>query len=343
MKKFFKRTSVFILVLLIFFTFKKFFTPYYLGDKTIYAKYTDFSKQPEKYNTVIFGSSRLYRHINSHLLDSLMSTRNYSTYNFAAPGTFVPAAYFLFDNFIDSQKSRTINRAFLELQTLSHYSDDNCTTTIASYWNNIKYLNFSFNYIKQSDYTVETKKQLLNCYLKSFLFGYYDFSSYLNLFRPTELDEIGYRGYLSLEEAMNVKRENVSLINRWQDFHSDTSDLKKRINAAIYAEKLLKNSFNTYHHKYLTSLIEKSKNSGIELFFIIPPRLSQDQYEELIPLAKALPQNHIIKLYNYSDYSEFYRAEYSFDIGHLNTEGANLFTKYLAEEIKKLNISAHQN
>ena len=340
MKKFIKRITVFILVLICFFAAKKFFTPYYLGDKTIYAKYTGFSERPEKFNTVIFGSSRLYRQINSHLLDSLMNERNFSTYNFAAPGTFNPATYYLYENFIDSRHSKTVDRAFLELQTLSHYTGSNCTTTTASYWNNAKYLLFSLNYINHSTYSADIKKELYSCYLKSYLFGFYDFSNFLNLFRPIDMDEVGVNGFLSMEEAMNIKDENASLIERWQDFRSDTSEISERIEAANQAVTTAMNyEVNTYHQQYLTSLIEKSRNKGIELIYIIPPRLTESQYNELVPLANSLPQNHVIELYNYSDYSEFYRAAYSFDIGHLNTEGANIFTKFLAEKIKDLNTS----
>lgn len=342
MEKFIKRVTFFVLVMFCFFALKKFFTPYYLGDRTIYAKYTDFSERSENFNTVIFGSSRLYRHINSQLLDSLLIDHEFSTYNFAAPGTFNPATYYLYENFIDSRHSKEIDLAFIELQALSHYSESNCTTTIASYWNNTQYLIFSLSYINRSNYSFEVKKELYSCYLSSYLFGFYDFSNYLNLFRPINTDEVGENGFLSLEEAMKIKRENTSLIERWQNFHSDTSNISVRIEAANHAVTSSINlEVNTYHQQYLNSLIEKSRNKGIELFLIIPPRLSESQYNELVPLANTLPQSHVIELYNYSEFSDLYKSEYSFDIGHLNSKGANLFTKFLANEIKNIKISVH--
>jgi hypothetical protein len=344
MKKFIKRIFVFTLLLIVFFIAKKFFTPYYIGDRTIYAKYTDISEQDEKFNTFIFGSSRLYRHINSHLLDSLMSNGNYSTYNYAAPGTFNPAAYYLFENFINSSESNTVDRVFIELQSLSHYSENNCTTTKASYWNNSKYLLFSLNYIYNSQYSRDKKKELYSCYFKSYLFGFYDFSLFLNLFRPINMNEVGDNGYLSLENAMYLMRENSELKERWNDFHSDTTELHDRIEAAkVAAASISNNEVNRYHLDYLNSLIEEAESKGIQLIFILPPRLEESQYDELIPLAHALPQNYVIQMFNYSEFSEFYRADYSFDIGHLNTKGANLFTKFLAEEIKKLTNSENQD
>lgn len=344
MKNFIKRILVFTLFLIVFFIAKKFFTPYYIGDRTIYAKYTDISEHDEQFNTIFFGSSRLYRHINSHQLDSLMSNTNYSTYNFAAPGTFNPAVYYVYENFINSNQIKTVNLAFIELQSLSHYSESNCTTTKASYWNNSRYLFFSFKYIYNSQYSRAKKRELYSCYLKSYLYSFYDFSLLINLFRPINMNEVGENGYLSLENAMYVMSENSELKERWNDFHSDTTELSDRIEAAKVAAASISNyEANRYHLDYLNSLIEKAKDKGIQLIFILPPRLNESQYDELIPLANALPRNHVIQMFNYSEFSEFYRAEYSFDIGHLNTEGANLFTKFLADEIKKLNISEYQN
>jgi hypothetical protein len=154
------------------------------------------------------------------------------------------------------------------------------------------------------------------------------------------MSEVGKNGYLSLESAMNIMRENAELKDRWNDFHSDTSELNSRIEAAQLASaSISRNKVNTYHLNYLNSLIDNSRKKGIQLIFILPPRLAESQYDELVPLANALPENNVIKLFNYSDYSMLYKAEYSFDIGHLNTEGANLFTKFLAEEVKDLNTS----
>ena len=54
MNKFLKKIAVFIFILICFLLTKKFFTPYYLGDRTIYAKYSDISENFEEYNKPTF-------------------------------------------------------------------------------------------------------------------------------------------------------------------------------------------------------------------------------------------------------------------------------------------------
>ena len=171
MNKFIKKTIVFFILLLTFLFLKKIITPFYIGDKIFSAKYADFLKRNEQFNSVVFGSSRLYRHVNSMYLDSLLTDYNISTYNFSNGGTYNPESYYLYDNFINSIESGNIKCAFIELQQLHPYSEGNCKTTKASYWNTTRYLFYSFDYINNSEYDSKTKHELYECYLKSYFFG----------------------------------------------------------------------------------------------------------------------------------------------------------------------------
>lgn len=342
MKQFIKRVLFFFAFFLLILITKKQITPYYLGDKVFNAKYEDYSRDEEQFNSVIFGSSRLYRHVNTLLLDSLLSDYNFSTYNFANWGTYNPESYFLYDNFLNSIDSGKIKIAFLELQQLHPYSNDNCRTTKASYWNTLKYLFFSIEYINHSNYIYEKKQELYKNYLKSYFFGLHDFLFLENILPSKKIKEIGENGFYPLEKAMNEHGVNNKYKKRWDEFHSDTLELENRIKAAkIDAETISPKALNKHHLKFLNSLITKSEQKGIHLIFVLSPRLKKDQYSELIPLSYALPQENIIQLYSYSRYNKFYLSDYSFDVGHLNTKGANLFTEHLALNVKEIKARRH--
>lgn len=341
MRKFIKKIVVFFIVLTALLLIKKEIAPYYISDPIFKAKYDDFSKRKESFNSVIFGSSRLYRHVNVLYLDSLLNDYNLSTYNFSNGATYNPESYFLYDRFLESKDSENIKYAFVELQQLHPYSDSNTKTTKASYWNTIKYLYYSFVYINNSDYDSEKKQELYSCYLRSFFFGLFDFSFLKNIFKSSEIMDIGNNGFYPLEKAMNENDKNDGFKKRWEKLHSDTTLLKNRIESAkIKIESIPSKALNKYHLKFLNSLISRSSQKGVKLIYILPPRLTNNQYNELIPICNSLPPENTIILYSYSVYGDLYTIDNSFDIGHLNSKGANLFTKYISDDFKKINVSA---
>jgi hypothetical protein len=338
MKKFIKKGIIFILLLVIILVIKKLITPYYLGNRTYKDKLEYFNNNynNEKYNTVFFGSSRIYRHINSALFDSLLNKTDVKTFNFATAGTFNPESYYLYDNFINNLDGKEMDYAFLELQSLFNFSKTNSQTTKGSYWNNLHYLNYSINYILASKDNNLRKNEFISNYSRSFIYSFLDFKILLNYLSLNSKKRIGLNGFYPLEKEMIETKGKNSLETRWVNFHSNPAVLKTRIEAAQKTKNLNSdNSINKYYLNYLNSLINKSKQKGVNLVFILPPRLSEGEYLELIPIVNLIPRQHVIKLNDPEKYKELYIEEYSFDIGHLNSEGANIFTNYLVHEFKK--------
>ncbi|GLB50333.1 hypothetical protein [Neptunitalea lumnitzerae] len=330
MKKFLLKTFIFGAIFLFLLIIKKHVLPYYTGDATFMTKLEDFDSKSKKFNTVFFGSSRIHRHVNTTLLDSILNDYNISSYNLSVAGTYNPESYYLYENFIDNKTNGEIKLAFVELQALYQYSENNYETTKGSYWNTEKYLDYSLNYIENSNYTEEQKKEMSDSYFKSYLYGYYDFSIFSNITKVAlNLTKVSKNGFDPLESKMS--KGNSALMKRWNDFRADTSALNDRIKATL--TPIAESKENTYHLNFLKNLINKSKAKGIQLIYILPPRLTLEHYKELVPICNKLPSNNIIKLNDYNKYRELYEVKYSFDIGHLNNEGANIFTTYLAEEI----------
>lgn len=125
---------------------------------------------------------------------------------------------------------------------------------------------------------------------------------------------------------------------RFDKYHKDTLQIQERIDAIRTLEKT--NFRNLYpveaHLSHLETLILKSKERGIHLIYILPPRLTLDDYKEVYPVFNYIPDRHKIGPPKYEALKEIYMTEYSFDIGHLNEAGALKYTNYLAKRINEI-------
>ncbi|MGB5982872.1 MAG: hypothetical protein WBG46_12070 [Nonlabens sp.] len=349
MKIFLKRLVLFFSLLMAILVLKKIFTPYFLGNVYFKPKLEYYNKNYETkdYNTVFFGSSRIFRHINPNVLDSIMSDENIETFNFGTVGTYNPESYFLYENFINNQADEKIDYAFLEIQALNDIDAKNLATTKGNYWNSIEFLNFAINYISDTNKSDSEKSDLMARYFKSHLYSYFD----VKIFKHYSMDtkntarRMGSDGFYSLDDDLEETPNNRVLNQRRENFLADTEVLKERRQSVLdIYERTSDMVLNEFHYTYLLSLIEKSKEKGIDLIFVLPPRLTEEQYLELLPISNQLPKRNVINLSDPKTYDKLYMNEYSYDVGHLNARGAILMTTYLANEFKdKLQLRDNGN
>lgn len=320
---------------------KKRATPYYLGNEDFTEKMAYFQKHQANYNTVFFGSSRIYRHLNSVLLDDILKENDLRSYNFAYAGIFNPEAYYLYENFIEQTEENQIKYALLEIQSL-RLSAKNATTTKGSYWNTVPMLKYSIE-CKMDNQSIWALKNSISVYIKSFIYGLFDIKVLKNALNRKSLENPkGINGFYPLDQEIKGAEKN-KYSKRWTDFHSDTTQVQPKIASAVNQAFYLKGhkKVNRGHYKKLKELLLTSKNKGIHLFFIIPPRLNKESYEELVPILNLLPQENTLSVYEYEKFKDLYLTENSFDSGHLNSEGANIFTNYVSQLIKeKINTPA---
>ena len=332
MRKFISSLFLFLVIFLLIVSVKNQLIPYHVGNPTYSSKLRTFEANSDKFNAVAFGSSRIYRQLNPILLDSLLGNYSFSTYNLASAGCYNPESYFQYENFIESLETGEIKYAFLEIQPLHTFGRSNEKTTRGSYWNNLSFLNYSIKYILHSD--SKTKVASIKSYISSFIFRLFDYSIILNSFNRNVFEQ-GSNGFFSLEDQMKV---NTSYYNRAKEFQSDTTILNARIESAAQIASIKKSNIevNDIHYKSLLRLIDTSDRNGIHLFLIIPPRLSSSTYKALIPICNALPDSNVIELAEYPKYKELYLVKNTFDAGHLNDEGADIFTSALAREVNEI-------
>lgn len=338
MKKYLVKLFVITIIIFSLLSFKKYFTPYYLGDGLYSSKLADFQKKNknEKFNTVFFGASVTYNHINTTLFDSLLLDQNIRSYNFATPTTTNPESFFLYKGFINSLDREKINYAFIGLTPLRKIEDYNFYITKYNYSINFHYLKFAINYVLASDYGSKKKGFYIKKYIQAFLYSFIDFKIFQNFFEinnKKNINGLGINGYYPL----NTEIDQFKFNKRHNSFLSDTTILSTRRNSAFHFNNFsIDDYLNDFYLNYLKSLIEASQENDIKLIFILLPRLEDDYYKEMIPIAKALPKENIINLSNPIQYEDLYKVKFSFDADHLNSKGANIYTNFLTKEFKHL-------
>lgn len=343
MKKFVKNIFFFVIPFMFLLLIKKITfayilreskTAYALGESLFTSKLHYYQNNQKSFNTVFFGSSRIYRHVNPIIFDSVLVEKKICSFNFGTPSTVNPEVYFLYENFIKRIKNTQVKYAIIEL---SHFNNSikNANTTKGSYWLTISNFTYCLEYIVySSDSTIQKIRKTLAC-LEGILYNLFDF----NILKETTLTKnIGINGFYPVEKELSDANSEV-LKKRREAFQLSTIQLQEIVaglkNSDVYLNAV---KVNQIHYKRLKNLILKSKEKGIHLFYILPPRLKQRDYIELLPILKTLPQSNVIYLFEYEKHKSLYSVENSFDYGHLNTKGSNIFTKFLAKKIsEKLN------
>ena len=334
MRKFLRRIVVFALPFFLLCVVKKAITPHQLGDSLHAEKLVHFQQNQDYYNTVLFGSSRIYRHINPAVLDTSLAERGVRSFNFATPSTMNPESYYLFEKFLEGLEKNQVRYAILEANVLIDPAR-NAATTKGSYWNTWSNLNYSLQYLWASG---RPKAEVLSSagnYLRSFLYSFLDFSLLNPQRRAREhapIIQYHQNGYFALEDEIAFLDQGNSLLQRRAKFQADTSRLVERISPAqdyeVYSQQSA--TYNHVHFARLQHLLQLAETKGIHLFFLLPPRLKAEAYQELVPLLHQFPSEHVLSLYAYPAYQDFYSARYSFDIGHFNKEGADIFSRRVA-------------
>lgn len=303
----------------------------YINNSYYLTKLTYYLQNSEKYNTLFFGSSRIYRQINPAVIDSELKEYGISSFNFGAPATFNPEAQYLYEELIKNKSS--IRFAFIELTDIMPIANVNRGSFRSYYYMNLEYLTYVTQYYlyEPKNKFVENVKTLYP-FLIAYVNNNFVFSNSQVIEHPAEKIYIGVdkNGFYPLDVDL-IQNRSKDLFIRNKLFFEDTTTLELKKVKPV--ENITFSNRNIAFERFLALLIDKSESKGIKLFFIIPPRLGM--YTPTSILNNPVIKNRIIDLSSSQKYPEFYLAKYSFDSGHLNSLGADLFSKYLSVEISK--------
>ncbi len=299
------------------------------------------------YDVLFWGSSRIYRHIKPDLFDSICSKRQpVRSFNLGCPGALPPETYFLYEAFLKesgaSAAKNNICYVLLEIHPYSEIAGVNQFAKQSYYWLNFKAFRTVVWHQLHESASFHKKCSNISRSALCYLLNTFGVNYLPNLLKEDDSRflQTGQAGYYSLEQEERAhKGADNRLTRRRVDFQKDASKLSKRRESASRA--FSKATFPPKEHylihlRHLESLMKRSEEEGIRLIFIIPPRCSEKEYEELLFIKSALSQERIIEVADPSRFPELWDAEGSFDIGHFNEKAAARYTEVLASEFLSL-------
>jgi hypothetical protein len=313
---------------------EKFNHPYtnnvWYGTKMNYLKSI---QEKEKFNLFFLGSSTVYRQIDPIIIDRLNTQYRTKSFNLGAPATFSPQTYYLLEEILkDDELSKDLNYIVLDLMDINPILKDLKHQARSTYWVNWKELNFIRRVLaSKKELNTIGKAVIIKDYIIAYIENTFNFMQYSeqildrNYFDPRFLGKFK-NGYYPIEddikEASSEKKNG--LLQRKNDLQSNPQFLS---NLANQSKNLKKVEVNQIHLDRLKDLIEKASVSGIKLIFLQSPRVVDSDVQALFD---ALPLSNKISLFGADTYPEFYAIENSFDKGHLNSKGADIYSEKLA-------------
>jgi hypothetical protein len=285
------------------------------------------------------GSSRVYRHIEPSVVDSITGM---ACLNMGVPSTFNPEAYYITERLLQElPASSPIKHIVLEMQPVTPIGFVNVLTVRNSYWMNWEYIAFAFRHYTSKSYLKSVP--YVSLYATSYAHKYFSLEKYVvakNFKEEITPRWLGMNqdGFYSLDDDSLYDK---SLLVRRKELLADTMPLQDRVQKTLkpISESDQRKFFSQPQVDKIMELARLAHSKGVQLTLLIMPKLKEyREIQSIKPHLSALP---IIDMSDPNKYPEFYQLQYSFDIGHLNEAGARLFSLALAEELKKLQQGKH--
>jgi len=323
--------------------------PWTWGSDLLQFKREELLKNSKEYNTLIIGSSRVYRQVNPKLLDSVADpSLQLKSYNMGVNWLFAPETFYVLDQLTNTD-SLQFKFVVMELSKIRSIDFANFHTARIKYWYNWSNYIFTIKAVAASGFSIYEKVYTIFAHTVSYIdqlinLGYLTETAKFK----TDIVETGMEnantgtdGFLPLSiSEKSSKEENTMQRNR--QFLSDTSVVTRRGEVSVTQfERFEKNpellkKYNRIYAENLNNMIAESEKKGIFLVFLLSPRIDNNQYKELLPLFNQIDPRHRIEISDGRKFPELYLAENSFDGTHLNKVGADLYTTILASRLSTL-------
>lgn len=349
MRLFLKKCFLFLSIMLMLMFSIDTLLPYYWGNEGWVSK-LDFLKSDSEinYDTFFVGSSRIYRQLNPIVFDSIVP--NVRSFNLGYAATFNPETYYLLDGFLNDDQF-AVKNLFIELQPIIRISKVNNHTRRMKYFVSPKIFGLlSKHFLSSPNYSIRVKIKTIKAYFISLIENLFnvgllkDNYNYFNRLADFQSKGEYYRlgtqkrGFLSLEKQLELY-PNKHLKERKIEFEKDNSvaeERKMQLLSTIENDAFQK--LNKSHLNYINRLLELGDKKNIKIIFVLPPKMSNSSFKQIFPIFKEIPSPNKINLADPRVFPDFYRVENSFDVGHLNDVGSNLFTKALSVKFLEIDV-----
>ncbi len=309
------------------------------GEPIIHAKYKAYQAQAEEINTLLIGTSRTYRHLDPALLDALVGEPfDIRAFNLGAPAYYYPKSGQLYRAIL-TDKPPALEYALFEFGRIDVPRPPNLHTKEHIYWYDFRETIFLLRHTWSLAIPPRRKLTFSQRHVISWLEKEANLGLGVSLLNyalngvTSEPRWLGPRGdgFYALDNALADGARDVRA--RRDEYLATPSEADERRveSQAAYEAGLASDAYSSALLERYLALIELSEREGVYLVFYLPPRLGAD-YRELVPVFEQLPPAHRIDLAPPSEHPLYYAQAYTFDVGHLNSEGARLFTQDVAAE-----------
>ncbi|MBT3208667.1 MAG: hypothetical protein HN704_15430 [Bacteroidetes bacterium] len=339
-KIWFKVVLLLLVFLIVNYTMYLFIVPFYWGNTRFQPKYEYIKSNSETHNMLFFGASNIARGFVPEVFDELCQSAGITmnSYNFGVDLLVPPEEFFLYEKMLD-EGLPGVEYVFLCLSPIIQIDEKYMHTTRIKYWYSPGYLWFTLKSIYNSSLSEAEKDNALNNHLISFaekLFSI-DFVKDIIRYYSKEYDSSlaendGYQSYDKLAKGKN----RFSTIRRKFLKNSDQMFVNRKTNKRFFETFELDTEYNPVFLEKINQLIKKSDKQGIQLIFVLPPRLQNEEYLELFPLFMQIENDNRIELARAEKYPSLYYISNSFDFIHLNDAGAREFSKLLAQKFYRI-------
>lgn len=308
-------------------------------------KYDYYQAHKDDYNTLFFGSSRIYSHIVPEVFDATVSDVTVqgslqgsaiNSYNFGIPAMRAIDSAVLLEEVL-ANPPKNLKWVFFESILDKGYEPiPNARTQRAMYWHTWKNTRTAAQYIFTSDESLPSKAVLLSSHFLPFLYQQLNIGRLFNQMLPSEFsaeeqqvaaDFTATEGYYALTDEADPKRQ--LFLQNQADYLSQVSVLeqsqaKPNQNLNISANK----------QQLLERVTRTIRAAGAEPIFVEPPSLHPEH-----DFQAAQQLGTIDKLLSYKNPKQFpqlYSPSGRHDADHLNDAGAREFTRLLAKDFAKI-------
>lgn len=292
-----------------------------------------FYEDKGKIDDLYLGSSHVYRDIDPSLLEELSGRCHF---NLASPSLPLNGSYYLLR---EADRMNELQHVYLEM----FYLVNNDDTEMLEYWrnwNNTDYMKTSLNKLEYMAAIGETDQYV------SILFP---FSRYrVNLgeweYVKTQLEERGQENYRAFRREIDYEDGNGTEIVERRGYLRSTRIYQNDKKCYPQNVTLSGYSMSEKNKDYLERIIEYCKKRDIPITLFVSPMndlqlLSTLQYDDYITEIRRLAAEYGISFYDFNlakeEYLPLHSGEYFRDAGHLNADGAEVFTPFLYQVLEE--------
>jgi len=289
-----------------------------------------FADHKDEFDTIFVGSSRIYSGVSPWIFDEIMAGagRASHTFNFGVNSMYPPESFYVLDQIL-SMKPQKLKRVFVELDDLQGASfSDERTSPRVLYWHDWKRTRLVLRKTLKLDANDGWKQKL-----RTFRRGRHTIALHAELFaknfsnfgRASDLAE-SFVGSNEIELDELGPKQDGYFPQTAQIAGEKLADYEKEL-AHEQANHLANVAVDDYSAQAYSRFAHQIRSAGATPIFIVTPIYPQ------MPSKFPGPSPGLLLSYNNPTlYPGFYRAEARTSEGHLNSIGAEEFTRLLVDD-----------